>query len=336
MHGLAAFVTGCGLEAFLAALVLLPGVLCAQENPPRSAYGTDAGFNPGATAHDSMVGQLRPLNVRIRQGVTAVTKRLRVVVRNSDLDGSTTQTVSLSVTNLDCPAGILLGPPDFQPGTPGAQDAIEMRGRQTKTARVLLNIAAADFTTFNRYAPARCTLLFTSSSTAPGNVDPSPANNVMPIEINVFDANDIEQTAVHETVMESVRVLHPGKVEIVPGATEKNALVRISVVNADADESPGHAITVTADDGDCPAGTVGIPDFDKSTPGQQNIVTVRGGSKARGLLPLRIDAALFHTVSIRSLARCTALLTASGPGGDSDSSNNVTRLVIDVLDRSDL
>lgn len=304
--------------------------------PSGPEYSTDTPFNPAPPAQDSMVRPLRPLKVRIREGIAAVTKKLRVMVRNNDVDPNATQTVQLAAANIDCPASIIQSAPDFERSTPGAQDTITLRGRQTKTAVVLLNVAAADFVTFNRKAPARCTLSFTSSSTAPGNLDPSPANNSMTIEINVFDANDAEQAAVHETVMESVRVLHPGKVEIPPGAAMKEALVRITVINADSGEDPGDVITVTADHGDCPAGTVGIADFDRGTPGPQSSVTVPGVGKARGLLPLTIDASQFDTVEARSPSRCTALLTATGPGGDTDAGNNTTRLVIDVIDLGDL
>jgi len=34
-------------------------------------------------------------------------------------------------------------------------------------------------------------------------------------------------------------------------------------------------------------------------------------------------------------ARCTAFVTASGPSGDADASNNTARLVIDVVDEND-
>jgi hypothetical protein len=274
--------------------------------------------------------------VRIRNGVTSVTKKVRVAVRNSDADSATTQTVRLTAGNIDCPSGIVESPPDFDRSTAGTQDTVELRGRQTKTAVVVLNIAAGDFTTFNGDAPARCTLSFTADSTAPGNIDPSPSNNTMPMEVNVFDGNDSEQTSMHETVMESVRVPHPGKIEIPPGTALKSSVVRITVINADAGEQPGDVITVVAADGDCPAGTVGVADFDVQAPGQQSSAIVAGGGRVRGVLPLTIEAAQFATVSARSPTRCTATITATGPGGDSDGSNNVTALVVDVIDLGDL
>jgi hypothetical protein len=289
-----------------------------------------------AQDYDSMVRPLRPLKARIREGALNAAKKLRVMVRNNDTDPNATQTIQLTANNIDCPAGTIQAMPDFELATPGVQDTITLRGRQTKAAIVLLNLAAGDFTTFNSDAPARCTLSFASASTIPGNVDPSPENNSMPIEINVFDANDTAQTATHETVFESIRVMHPGKIEIPPGSTTKNAVVRITVINADAGEVPGDVIAVTAADGDCPPGTVGAADFDKTLPGQQTSITVKGGGKARGLLPLTIDGSQFQTVEARSPARCTALLTASGPGGDSVPANNSTRLVIDVIDHGDL
>lgn len=312
----------------LSCIVAAAGIATAEELPARG-YGSAV-----LPAQDSMVRTLRPLKVRLRAGMPAVTKKLRVLVRNNDVDSTTTQTVQLNADTIDCPAGLIAAPPDFERSVAGTQDTIELRGRQTKAALVLINVAAADFATFNEKAPARCTLSFTSSSTTPGNVDPSPSNNTMTMEINVFDGNDVEQTAVHETVMESVRVMHPGKIEVPPGFTTKDALVRIAVTNADA-EAASDLITVTADDGDCPPGTVGVADFDNDTDGRQSSVAVGGGAKVTGLLPLTIVAAQFDTVNVRSPARCTALLTATGPGGDSDATNNTTRLVIDVIDHSD-
>src|SRR5262249_26866392 len=111
-----------------------------------------------------------------------------------------------------------------------------------------------------------------------------------------------------------------------------------TVINADilpAPETTTDAITVTASDGDCPSGTIGVADYDGTTPGSQNVAQVKGGQSKSGLLPLTINASAFLSPNKKSTARCTAILTASGPGGDSDASNNVTKLVIDVNDKND-
>jgi hypothetical protein len=53
-------------------------------------------------------------------------------------------------------------------------------------------------------------------------------------------------------------------------------------------------------------------------------------------LPLTMDGSQLLTIEARSPARCTAVLTAGGPGGNTDLNNNSTRLVIDVIDHGDL
>ena len=50
---------------------------------------------------------------------------------------------------------------------------------------------------------------------------------------------------------------------------------------------------------------------------------------------MTIGAAAFTAGNAKSPARCTAEITVAGPGGDSDASNDITKLVIDVTDRND-
>ena len=42
-----------------------------------------------------------------------------------------------------------------------------------------------------------------------------------------------------------------------------------------------------------------------------------------------------HTPNKLSPQRCVVTVSAAGPGGDSDGSNNTTQVVIDVIDRND-
>jgi hypothetical protein len=92
---------------------------------------------------------------------------------------------------------------------------------------------------------------------------------------------------------------------------------------------------VTDADGSCPPGTINMMDFDPFTPGVQDATNVASGSTRTGSLVLTINAAAFTTSNVRSPARCTALFAASGAFGDSDATNNSTRLVIDVIDAND-
>jgi hypothetical protein len=200
------------------------------------------------------------------------------------------------------------------------------------TAQVTLNVTRSTFVGFNSLAPTRCTLNF--SVTSPGHSDPTPANNLMTVELNVFDSQDPVQTAVHETFIKSLK---PLSIAIGDGTAQKSKGARPAPGNADlsVDEDPGDLIVVTAMDGDCPPGTLGAIDYDSEMPGAQNSVTLPSGKVAYGALPVTATAAAFTTSARKSPSRCTATVSVAGPGGDTDASNNTTQLVIDVYDRND-
>ena len=159
--------------------------------------------------------------------------------------------------------------------------------------------------------------------------DPSQANNTAILELNVRDAHDPDSAPPHESYINSIA---PVSVSLKQNTVEKRHVV---VGNGDVGETGGHDISVTVQDGDCPPGVVGTPDLDPLTAGAQNMTTVKGGRTAGGLLPLTINTAAFSTPNGKAPARCTATITASGPAGDTDGSNNATKLVIDVTDQND-
>jgi len=287
--------------------------------------------------HDSVVLAPKPVTVTLKSGITSVTKNLNIIVRNADIlpaPETPGHAILLTASSTDCPVGTIAGLPDFDSTTPGAQSSVLLAGGKSKKAVLPLLILSAGFTTFNHKAPARCTITLTASS--PGHTDPFPANNVTTVELNVIDKNDPEQSTTHESLIRSVASI---TVTLKHGVTSSSRNVRPVIGNADilpAPEGPGDLITVTASDGDCPAGTVGIADYDGATPGAQNSTTVKGGAMKGGRLPLTINAAAFATANTKSPARCTAVLTATGPSvPDPDPSNNTTRLVINVIDKND-
>jgi hypothetical protein len=122
------------------------------------------------------------------------------------------------------------------------------------------------------------------------------------------------------------------------GATSALRTVRLMVGNADyrpmAEAADQHLITVTTSDADCPPGTVGAADLDLRAPGVQSMPVMDGGARA-GKLPIVIDPLLFETTNKFSPTRCTGVITATGPGGDTDGGNNMTKLRIDVIDGND-
>jgi len=301
-------------------------------NPTNPATSTPTPFT-----HDSVVLPRKPLTVTLpKTGSDPVTKKLALKVRNADILPAPEQpghTIRLGVST-DCPAGVTVGTPDFDRSTAGAQDAVLVAGGKTKAAVVLLSFSRGLLTNYNLKAPFRCTLTATVATVDPSpNADPSRSNDSVTVEVNIIDKSDAEQSAAHETVIKS---LAPVQITIPKTASAKIKNVHPKVVNADylPTPEPGHAITLSALDGDCPVGTVGLADLDLGTSGPQPMVIIPGGVTKGGIVPITINALAFTTPNAKSPGRCTALVRAAGPTDpDRDPSNNTTRLVIDVVDK---
>ncbi len=277
---------------------------------------------PTPVVHDVVVSAVKPLNLSIAAGKTAVAKNLSVKVTNADPKNSAGLVAVLNVTS-DCPTGVTAGPATFG-GVPGG---VFLKAGQSKTAKVAVNVTSDAFTTLNHTAAGRCTLTLSATSSL-ATSDPNPSNNSVTAEINVTDKNDPDQATVDESFTLS---LAPLKISIPAGETSKLKTIKPTVGNADilpVPASPGDAISITATDGDCPPGTVGM-----AVPAS---VTVKGGKKQAVALTLTIDGNQFTTGSSKSPARCTAEVTATGAADpDPDPTNNTTKLVIDVIDNND-
>src|SRR5262249_58023784 len=156
-------------------------------------------------------------------------------------------------------------------------------------------------------------------------------NKPIPLEINVIDFNDVDGTAVHES---SVASLLPITVVIPAGAANRVKSAKPSAGNADIEAVP-HAVTLSTADGTCPAGTMGAVDFGTSASGSPNTTAVQSASEHRGAVNLTANAAAFTSTNKKSPRPCTATVTATVPMRDRESSNNVTKQVIDVIDKND-
>ena len=289
---------------------------------PANALSVPASGQTG----DAVVRALQPVRVTIRRGNAFVLRTVRVSVENP---AAGTQTIKLVAGDGDCPAGTIAGSPDFGLG----QDSVVVAAGGRKAAKVPLLVSNTVFSTFNRKSPHRCTLAFTANVVSAGAaVDPTPDNNVAPLELSVIDRNDPEQTQLHETFVDSLR---PIRVTVRRGGGPLARSRRVAVANADIGETAGHLVSVSVSDGDCPPGAVGMADFDPSALGSQTSVIVTGGRHKGGKLQLTIDPVAFTSTAAKSPARCTAEVSAVGPPGDSDASNNLSKLVIDVVDRND-
>lgn len=309
-----------------------PTVMPTDTGTPTPTATATATSTATVPSHDSVVLPVNPLTVKIPSGATVVRKTLKVKVQNADLlpvpEGEG-HTIQLTVDDSDCPAGTVVGAPDFDKDADGDQDSVLLAGGDSARAILTLDVAAASFATFNHKAPARCSLYLIAQS--PGFEDPNAGNNIAPLEINVIDANDGEQTSVHESFVTSLK---PLKLTIRAGSAAATKAAKVKVGNADLlpePENPGDLLTVIEANGSCPTGTVGSPDYDG-----QSSVTVNGGKAASGKLPVTAAATELHARNAKSPARCLATVTVAGPGGDTDASNDTSTLVIDVYDKNDL
>jgi cysteine-rich repeat protein len=280
---------------------------------------------------DFMLKPLAPLKVKISAKADSATKRLKVPVKRVDKE-LFSYGFTLQVTDGTCPAGTVAGLPDFTPKDPDIQDSWGLVAGKSAKATVPLLLQQSAFTSHSALAPSRCWLEATVVNSGE-SLDPDPSNNSMPIELNVVDDHDGQSTSVHESVIRGVKGIQLGIGAGKPSATKK---VKVTVDNADLGENPGDALTVSVSDGTCPPGTVGIADFDKNTIGEQNDVIVAGGGKASATLLVTAQASAFTTTSAKSPQRCTAEISVTGPTTpDPQPSNNVTRLLIDVIDKND-
>jgi cysteine-rich repeat protein len=286
--------------------------------------------------HDSVLFSLKPIEIRLPTGQEPTTRNLILQVQNADVlpDREVPgHLMRLTGSDGDCPPGTISRGPDFAAGIGGIQDTTQVDGGLPATAQADITVSRAMFKPVDRRVPARCTLWFTVSAVPEGLYDPTPDNNVVAVELNVYD-NDAAMLQTTDEVL--IQSLSPALVKIPRGQTTVIEQVKPSVLRAGKKdlEDAGMDVVVTAGDGDCPKGTIGIADFDRRAAGNQNIMRLRRGKRARGMLALVIRSDAFTSASDESPRRCTAVLSISGVG-DTDTSNNTTRLVIDVLDRND-
>jgi len=300
----------------------------ATSTPTPTPIGTPSAY------HDVVVRPVRPVTVSIATGQDHTEAHLKVKVVNADLLPVTVSgyLVRLTASDGDCPAGTVVGKPDFDRRAPGDQDLIYILVGKQKVATVNLSVSNAAFAPFNRRAPERCRILLHADTTVLGNYDPAPANNLMPVEVNVFDANDPEQNALHETFIVSQR---PASARIGRGHTTVFRRVAVGAGNGDLGDPSGHGVIFDAFDGGCPLFTIGAVDFDSELSGNQTSVSVPAGKKRRGRLEFSANTTVFTTRNARSPDRCVAMVAGSGPAGDTDPSNNTSLLVIDVYDHND-
>lgn len=330
----ASFVTEAGRCVAGMETLLVPATCSADADCPAGATCAaelvDAA--PGsAPRHDTVLLPIPPVTMRIGATQAFATRKLRIKVRNGDLLPARElpgHLVRLSVFDGTCPDGTVVGLPDLDSSAPGVQETAVLAGGRTRTATVELFVDPAAFTTFNAKAPERCTLEIVASAVEPENQDPTPANNVQRVDLDVVDFHDAAQATAHESAIGALRT---AKVTIAKNAAAGSRTVRVKLTNADLLPSPepgGHSIALVLAGGDCPSETLALPP-------PQNVA---GGATV--VVPVVITAATadFRSAGPKSPARCTAVLralTGVPANVEPESSNDEAQLVIDVVDRND-
>jgi hypothetical protein len=286
---------------------------------------------PGSVPqHDTVLLPIKPVKVTIPASGADVVKSVSIKVRNADIPEQAGHIVQLSVEPGSCPDLIVDGAPDFDSKTAGDQSSILLVGGKTRAAKVRLRIRDADFAPYNGKAPKRCSLVVRASTLVLNNEDPTARNNVQPLEINVLDKSDPgpAMPTEHESVLTSIA---PAKLTIAESGAPATKTVRVKVSNADqGDGVSGHSVTVSVDQGDCPAGTLSV----------QAPATVSVPALANAKVALTVNAATagFTAANAKSTGRCTALITATTNvmgNVEPDVSNNTSSLVIEVNDKTD-
>ncbi len=283
---------------------------------------------PGAEPkHDTVLQPLKPLSVRIAASGSDLLKTASIKVRNGDFPEQGGHAVQLSLEPGDCPAGVLDSTPDFDESVAGDQATTLITGGETRTAKVRLRFRDGDFAPHSSKAPQRCTMTVRATSLVLDNQDPTPRNNVQAWEINVTDASDAASLDLHESALKSAS---PVRITIGRNATWGSKAITVRLTNADTADGPaGHPISVSVDQGDCPAGTVSV----QST----STVFAPTGGTVRVKLNIAVASHALRAPSAKSPGRCTALLNTSTdvPANvEPDGSNNASRLIVDVVDKN--
>lgn len=143
----------------------------------------------------------------------------------------------------------------------------------------------------------------------------------------------------HDSVVLAVR---PVTVKLRNGGTDVATSVQVGVRNADvspAQERPGHVIRLVMSETDCPAGTVGTPDFDRRVDGAQDTVLLAGGRSKKARVPLLISTERFTSLNAAVPQRCRVIFEAQAeePGNfDPTPENDRVTMELNVIDSSDL
>jgi cysteine-rich repeat protein len=290
-----------------------------------------------APSHDSVMVPEKPIDVVIPAGQESVTKIVPMQVRNADIEPRPERPghiIRLVASDGDCPAGTIQGLPDFEQGTDGDQDSILVAGGTPKTAHVIIFASHQSFPGLDTKIPTRCTLVFTAETLVDGNIDPTPDNNTITVELNVRTAK--EQPQPLSLVLDPgfyIRSAKPMKVKIRAGRGEAEKAIKVKVTNGLPAGSAEREVTLGVEDGSCPPGTVVISEFGGVAGG--DAMTLTAGRSASGKILVKASEALFTSANSLSPGRCTASVIVSDANGTDERANQRTALVVEAIDAND-
>lgn len=282
-----------------------------DDGGPSSRCGADCRWT---VVWDAVLAPWKPtLPIKLRDGQDELT--LWVPVRTGARPGWTPpgtrpswappegHVLELIASDGDCPAGTVVYP---------AGPIFFVRGR---IAQLPIHITRAAFPDASSTVPQHCTLTATARIEPEDVFDPNPQNNTITMGLDVYVSGTTSSSAF------TLGSVGPVSATIARGKTAATKSVGVKVSTRSPD--PTKQVTITVQDGSCPAGTVGAP----------TASSVALKRKSQGVpLPLTIQHGAFKSLK-NSPARCTAVVTATASTFSAKS--QTVKFDIDVTDLND-
>lgn len=264
-----------------------------------------------------------PLTLR-REGGSFL---LKVRVRRLPSVSRQPARVRLVVQEQNCPPGLRVEGPDFDPARPGLQDGVDLLPGRSGRAALVVSVTNLSAVGGSALAPRRCRLWLQVLREGSDRADAMPENDAAGVEVNLVDAG-FRDLPPHQTAVRSRRPvrLRVGREELL-----QRRRVAISVTNPDRADPAGHVVRVVGLDGSCPKATV-LPPLSRPLDREPQAWLVLEAGRSRSLSFDLVARALdFPHATRRSPARCEVVFRAIGPTGDLDSSNDEIRVPLDVF-----
>ncbi len=290
----------------------------------------------GDEVHDSVIELKKVSEFRIGPRENEAEGKISVSVKNVDIipapeeDG---HEVWVEVDEWNCEKEAIVGRFLFDSGTKAVAPTEHIKARAGKEGRMATLHLKFERGQFAGEGIHRCSMTVSAHGPIPENVDPTPNNNSIQIQVDVVIEPAAKRADGRGAYMESPDDTYVGRAKTLRALLQRGAVksARVAVVVGNTGATTATAF-VGATDGDCPTGTVGVLRFNGV---ETDTVVVGSGRRARGWLSVTLDPAQFLVTNRMSPARCVAEIHVSGSNGETADSNDSTILVIDVIDASD-